>query len=550
MNIVIVGHVDHGKSTIIGRLLADTGSLPQGKLEQIQEFCAKNSKPFEYAFLLDALRDERAQGITIDVARVFFKTAKRPYVVNDAPGHIEFLKNMVSGASRAEAALLVIDGHEGIKENSRRHAYLLSMLGIKQVAVLVNKMDLLKHSQSAYQGIISEFGEYLQKIGLKPSCYLPVAGYAGENITTRSAKMSWYQGPTLVEVLDGFTEAKSLNDTPFRMPVQDVYKFTAQGDTRRIVAGTVESGSAKPGDELIFYPSGKKSRLGSIEDFPGPGKAHLSAGMASGITLVEQIYVSRGELATRAVEKAPEVSSRFKTSLFWLGKRPLHAGKDYFLKIGSTRAKAWLEKIDRVLDASSLATRHDALTVERHEVAECVFRLARPIAFDLEQLTPATSRFVLVDDFEIAGGGIIRETLPVDASTGRAARFQQKALIVFLAQTGVGGLQEFSLEDALSDRGRAIYQLPVLSGAIPTEALLKIAAQAQLILDAGLIVLIPLLNISQAGLASLRSQLPPQATRVAWIGSNSDFAAIKGDANVELADAHKLVQIIFDWTLS
>jgi len=153
MNIVIVGHVDHGKSTIIGRLYADAGSLPEGKLEAVREMCRRNAKPFEYAFLLDALKDERAQGITIDTARSFFKTEKRRYVVLDAPGHIEFLKNMITGASHAEAALLVIDANEGIRENSRRHGYILSMLGIKQVAILINKMDLVGYDSAVYDGI-------------------------------------------------------------------------------------------------------------------------------------------------------------------------------------------------------------------------------------------------------------------------------------------------------------------------------------------------------------------------------------------------------------
>src|SRR3989338_6935966 len=166
MNIVIVGHVDHGKSTVIGRLLADTGSLPEGKLEQVKRECERSAKPFEYAFLLDALKDEQAQGITIDSARCFFKTAKREYIIIDAPGHIEFLKNMVSGAARAEAALLVIDAKEGVQENSKRHGYLLSLLGIHQAAVCVNKMDLAGYSREVFSKIEKEYRKFLSEIGL------------------------------------------------------------------------------------------------------------------------------------------------------------------------------------------------------------------------------------------------------------------------------------------------------------------------------------------------------------------------------------------------
>src|SRR6187455_1344096 len=200
MNIVIVGHVDHGKSTLVGRLLADTGSLPQGKLEFVKAQCERNAKPFEYAFLLDALKDEQSQGITIDTARCFFKSAKRDYIIIDAPGHIEFLKNMISGAARAEAAVLVIDAKEGVRENSRRHGYILSMLGIRQVVVCVNKMDLVDRSESHFKKIEQEYREFLASIGaVTPKQFIPISAVNGENLATKSPKMAWYQGPPLLE---------------------------------------------------------------------------------------------------------------------------------------------------------------------------------------------------------------------------------------------------------------------------------------------------------------------------------------------------------------
>src|SRR5688572_5094905 len=202
LNLVIGGHVDHGKSTIIGRLLADTGSLPQGKLEQVRALCARTSKPFEYAFLLDALKDERAQGITIDAARVLFKTKARDYIIIDAPGHIEFLKNMITGAARAEAALLVIDAHEGIQENSRRHATMLSMLGIRQIAVVVNKMDLVGYAQATFDAVVAQFGAFLKQLGTMPRVWIPVSAREGGNIARRSAEMPWYTGGTVLEILD------------------------------------------------------------------------------------------------------------------------------------------------------------------------------------------------------------------------------------------------------------------------------------------------------------------------------------------------------------
>ena len=254
MNIVIVGHVDHGKSTVVGRLLADTGSLPDGKLDSVRAFCERNSRPFEYAFLLDALKDEQAQGITIDTARTFFKSGKRDYIIIDAPGHIEFLKNMVTGAARAESAVLVIDAKEGIRENSKRHGYLLSMLGIKQIAVVVNKMDLVDYSKTAFEDIRDEYIAFLARIGATPKFFIPISAFNGENLIAPSDKMPWYKGHDLLSAMDAFEKEPPKANQPFRMPIQDIYKFTSLGDDRRIVSGRVESGF-RPGGRSRGVPA-------------------------------------------------------------------------------------------------------------------------------------------------------------------------------------------------------------------------------------------------------------------------------------------------------
>src|SRR5450759_4158219 len=247
INIVIVGHVDHGKSTVIGRLLADTRSLPEGKLEDVKALCARNAKPFEYAFLLDALKDERNQGITIDSARCFFKTKKRDYIVIDAPGHIEFLKNMVTGAARAEAALLVIAADKGIQENSKRHGYLVSMLGIRQVVVLLNKMDLVGYDRQVYDTLCAEYTAFLETLRVKPISFIPISARDGENLVTPSKQMPWYQGPTVLDQLDAFEMKSSDIHLPLRFPVQDIYKFTEENDDRRIIACTIETGDLNVG---------------------------------------------------------------------------------------------------------------------------------------------------------------------------------------------------------------------------------------------------------------------------------------------------------------
>jgi len=412
MNIVIVGHVDHGKSTVIGRLLADTGSLPEGKLESVKEFCRKYARPFEYAFLLDALKDEQAQGITIDTARCFFKTNKRDYIIIDAPGHVEFLKNMVTGASRAEAALLVIDAKEGIKENSKRHGHIVSMLGIKQVVVLVNKMDLVGFDREVYEAIVSEFGEFLQKVNIRPINYIPISAFNGDNIAQRSRNTLWYDGPTVLEQLDGFVNKKENRQLPFRMPVQDIYKFTEEGDDRRIVAGTIISGSISVGDEVVFLPSNKKSVIKSIEGFNVKPRNTAYADEAIGVTLTTQIYIKPGELMVKANEKHPSVSSRFRANIFWVGKAPLIKNKNYKLKIGTMKIGVKLIEISHIIDAAELNIDTFKDQVERHDVAECIFETAKPIAYDVISEIEQTGRFVIVDNYEISGGGIILEAVP------------------------------------------------------------------------------------------------------------------------------------------
>lgn len=410
MNIVVVGHVDHGKSTVIGHLLADTGSLPQGKLEAIRENCKRNSKPFEYAFLLDALKNEQSQGITIDTCRCFFKTEKRRYIIIDAPGHIEFLKNMVTGASRAEAAVMVIDASHGVEENTRRHGYYLSMLGIRQIAVLVNKMDLIDYDSDKFNQICKEYTAFLAEIGIEAKAFIPVSAREGDNLAIPSQNMPWYTGMTALEVLDSFENIQPSHALPFRMSVQGVYKFTAGGDMRRIIAGTVDSGALHVGDEVVFYPSGKRTRVKRFEAFNALSPEEVQAEEAIGFTMEEEIYVRRGEIACKAGEPAPKVAVQLRANLFWLGNQPLKSGRSYFFKCGTQKIPMKLLRVERVINASNLGC-EDRQWVEKNEVAMCTFRLESPAAFDTTDQLASTARFVIVDEYEQAGGGIIVEAL-------------------------------------------------------------------------------------------------------------------------------------------
>lgn len=559
MDIVIVGHVDHGKSTIIGRLLADTHSLPDGKLEQVKQYCANHSRPFEFAYLLDALKDEQAQGITIDAARIFFKTEKRNYMIIDAPGHIEFLRNMVTGASRAESALLVIDAQEGIQENSKRHGFLLSFLGIKQVAVVVNKMDLVNYDEAVFEKIQKEYNEFLSQLNIKPISYIPVSGLNGENIAQRSSKMNWYDGKTVLGQLDAFEAEKNLEELPFRFPVQDVYKFTAQNDSRRIVAGTVQSGRVSVGDEVVFYPSGKRSQVKSIEGFNQKTKDKSIAGEATGFTLNEQIYITRGEVMVRAKEKAPHVTSRIEANLFWLGKKSAVTSKEYLLKIGTTKIPVTIEKVVKSMDASDLKSQVNPTEVKKNEVAECVFKLKKAISFDLSSEHPVSSRFVLVDDYEISGGGIISNSLEDQnestrekvfkrnikweksfiSRSDREKRLHQKGCLILLTGPKTTDKKNIAkeLEKSLFEEGKMPYFLGIgnvlygvdASSAVSednSEQMRKLAEASYLLIEAGLIVIVTASDLTQKDLETIQTSISSDLIKTVWLGEmKSDFSA-------------------------
>ncbi len=553
MNIVIVGHVDHGKSTIIGRLLADTDSLPNGKLEEVKERCRRNSKPFEYAFLLDALKDEQAQGITIDSARCFFNTEKREYIIIDAPGHIEFLKNMVTGASRAEAALLVIDAGEGIQENSKRHGYLLSMLGIKQIAVLVNKMDLVNYDEKVFNNIVEEYTAFLRQINIEPNTFIPISGMMGDNVTEISKNTPWYSDRTVLDILDNFKIEKLSEDKPFRMPVQDVYKFTKNGDNRRIVAGTVETGKISVGDEVVFYPSGKKSTVKSIEAFNKERQEHVVAGYSTGFTLQEQIYITRGEVAAIAGQPQPKVTTRIRTNLFWLGKEPMEKGKKYFLKIGNAKLKVEIEEIKRVIDASTLnnVTKNQ---IEKNDVAECILRTQKPIAFDENKDIQNTSRFVVVDNYDIAGGGIVEEALEdrqskvrdqmllrnfnweksMVTAVERAERYNHKAKLMLITGEKGTGRRDIAkgLEKYLLDTGKKSYYLGVENLIYGVDAdindtqkeenreefIRRFGEIAHILVDTGNILLTTIIELTREELEVIKTIVSPENMDIVWIG--------------------------------
>lgn len=418
LKIVVVGHVDHGKSTLIGRIFFDTDALPEGKVAQIQRACELEGMPFEYAFLLDALLEEQEQNITIDTTRIPFRTAKRGYEIIDAPGHKEFLKNMITGAASADAAVLLIAATEGVREQSRRHGYLLKLLGVKQVVVAVNKMDLVHYDQATFERVKAEYTDFLTQIGLTAERFVPVSAREGDNIARRADhKMPWYSGETILETLDSFSAPTNLDDQPLRFVVQDVYRF----DARRLISGRIETGKLAVGDTLTFYPGDKTAKVAAFERWHGPDRDFAVASESVAITLDEQLFVERGHVATStgySHDLVPLTARRFTASLFWMGGENLSIGQPVRLKLATQETTARIAAISRVLDSSTLEAIDGGRDyIAKNDVAEVTIETDKPVAFDLHDHVPTLGRFVLVHERRVAGGGIITGGDPGRAST-------------------------------------------------------------------------------------------------------------------------------------
>jgi len=403
LKIVFAGHVDHGKSTLIGRILHDTDSLPEGKIDMIKKACAAEGMEFEFAFVLDALIEEQKQNVTIDTTEIPFRTARRKYVIIDAPGHKEFLKNMITGASRADAAVLVIAANEGVREQSRRHAYLLRLLGIEQLVVVVNKMDLADFSEKRFAEIESDYRKFLVELSLEARAFVPACAKSGENVAQQSEKMKWYRGPTVLEALDLFEPRKADLDLPLRFCVQDVYRF----DQRRIVAGRIETGMLRVGDELVFSPANKSSVVATIERWNTPADGAAMAGDSIGITLSEQIFVERGHVASHQTD-TPIETNRFHADLFWIVREPLRIGRLYNLRLATQEVKCQVVSIEQVMDSSTLEAKiENREQLERNEVGRLTIQTRGPLVIDNHERIPNLGRFVIVEEGEIRGGGTI-----------------------------------------------------------------------------------------------------------------------------------------------
>jgi len=424
LRLVVVGHVDHGKSTLIGRLLYDTGSLFEGKYEQLVAIAERRGVPFEFANVTDALQAERDQNITIDTSQIWFRTRRRQYVLIDAPGHKEFVKNVVTGAAGADAALVIIDAQEGVQEQSRRHGYLLKLLGVDQIAIVVNKMDLVGYSETVFDRIAADYRTYLAGLGVAARLAVPISARGGDNVANRSTHMPWYTGPTVAEALDAFTAPAPDAKKPLRLPIQDIYRF----DHRRIVAGRVESGTVRVGDRLLFLPSGKQATVKTIERWSAPAQDAAFVGDSIGVTLTDQLFVERGEVAS-TLQHPPARTSEFTAHVFWLGRQPLLANRPYKFKLATQEFDAEIVRISEVVDTARLEAvdRAQATSLATNQVGEVTVRTRKPIVMDRYDRVPKLGRFVIVDDLEVCGGGTVldtgQDTAAIPAASPNVTRF-------------------------------------------------------------------------------------------------------------------------------
>ena len=451
VRIVIVGHVDHGKSTLIGRLLHEADGLPEGKLDTLKAVSARRGMPFEWSFLLDALQTERDQGITIDTSQIRLRTSARDIVLIDAPGHAEFLRNMITGAAQADAALLMVDATEGVRDQTRRHGYLLHLLGVRQVAVAINKMDRVGFDARRFRDIESEISAHLAGLGLTPTAVMPISARHGDGVAHHTSSTAWYRGPTVLEALDAFSPAPKPHDLALRMPVQAIYKF----DDRRIIAGRVESGRIGIGDDVLIMPAAKPARVRSIEAWPARDATqapHLAiAGRSVGITLDREIFVERGDVIS-AVKRPAVPGKRLRARVFWLHQRPLAVGGHIAARIGTAESPAVVTAIEDAVDPGLLAS-DGAEVIGHNHVGEIEIELSRPLATDPYTVDPVTGRVVLEFDGRIAGGGLVLAVESADAAS------HPRAAVKAAADAGMRALRAGSNSDELKARAAALARL-------------------------------------------------------------------------------------------
>lgn len=407
LRFVTVGHVDHGKSTLIGRLLYDTNSLPPDKIEALRHLGQTSDGQPEFAFVMDHLEEERKQHITIDTAQVFFKTARRDYTIIDAPGHKQFLKNMITGSTQAEAAVLLVDAQEGLQEQTRRHAFMLSLLGVTQTIVVINKMDLVAYAQARFEALKTQITDQLKALGTKvaPEMVIPISARLGDNVAQSGNSLPWYSGLTLLQALDELKQRAQTTQHMLRFPVQDIYEI--QGE--HVAVGRVEVGTIEQGQTIVFQPSGQEAVVKDIKKYD-QDRHRAEAGESIGLLLEGEDSmgsVKRGHIAC-SLEHGPNISARLDVVVFWMDPSPLTLGETLDVKCATQQIRGQVQAIRERLDSSTLEIlAQEAAELCDTEVAQLTIQLESPMATDAFEKTPEMGRFVLMRDKKTVAGGIV-----------------------------------------------------------------------------------------------------------------------------------------------
>ncbi|WP_445398269.1 sulfate adenylyltransferase subunit CysN [Zobellella sp. An-6] len=513
LRFITCGSVDDGKSTLIGRLLFESKMLFEDQLAAMEADSKKwgtQGDDIDFALLVDGLAAEREQGITIDVAYRFFSTDKRKFIVADTPGHEQYTRNMVTGASTADAAILMVDARKGILTQTRRHSYLMSLLGIRHIVVAINKMDLVGYSEKTFRTIVEEYSQFAEQLGLKQITYIPMSAFKGDNIISHSDNMPWYHGTTLM----GYLETVEVDDTrmqkaPFRLPVQWVNRPNLDF---RGFSGTVASGIIKPGDRIRVQPSGKESHVARIV-VHGGDLPQAVAGQSVTLTLTDEIDISRGDVISTA-EAPAQTADQFETTLVWMHEDAMLAGRPYLLKIGTKTVTATITDIKYQVNVNTLE--HTAAKkLELNAIGVCNISLDRGIAFDDYQHNKDTGGFILIDRLSnntVAAGmlhfalrrsqNIHFQHVDVDKEARAQAKGQKPAVLWFTGLSGAGKSTIANLvEKKLHALGRHTYLLDGdnvrhglnkdlgFTDADRVENIRRVAEVSKLMVDAGLIVL-------------------------------------------------------------
>jgi len=533
LRLVACGSVDDGKSTLIGRLLYDLGTVPDDQraaLEADSKTVGTRGGELDYALLVDGLMAEREQGITIDVAYRYFATERRKFIVADAPGHAQYTRNMATAASNADLAILLVDARKGVLQQTRRHAFIASLMGIRQVVLAVTKMDLIGYSRDAYDAIVQDFLAVAANLDLPRLAAIPVSGVGGDNIATRSAATPWYDGPTLIELLESAAPEPGAADAqPMRMCVQSVIR---PNQDFRGFAGRICAGALSPGDAVRISPSGRTARIARIVT----GDADLPravAGQSVALTLDEEIDCSRGDVIA-AADSPCEIADQFQATLIWMSDAPLFPGRRYWLKIGAKTATATVTELKHAFDIDTL-TERPAKQLDINDIGVGNISLDRPVAFDPFAQNRETGGFILIDQetAETAGAGMIHfalrrahnvhwQALEIDRAAHAATKNQRPAILWFTGLSGAGKstianlvekkLHSLGRHTVLLDGDNVRHGLNRDLGFTPAdrvENIRRVAEVARLMADAGLIVLVSFISPFRAERELARSLAEP-----------------------------------------